>query len=220
MLKILLLEDDKILSEMITGYFAENGFLVETCLNAKKAAEMAYKNSYDAMILDVKVFGGDGFEALKEIRSSGIGIPAIFATSLRTLEDLQAGFDAVCDDFIKKPYELKELLIRVKSLIKRKYSHINDDFVVVGECKFNVHSGELYKDNEKIHLSIKESKLLSLFLQNKNKIISKETIMEALWGYDEEPSELSLRTYIKNIRSIIKKDCIVLKRGIGYMYEE
>ena len=180
---------------------------------------MAYERYFDLWILDVKIPLGDGFSLLKELRKSGKQTPAIFMTSLNTTNDLKEGFDAGCDDYIKKPFELAELSIRVKSLLKRSFSHKNEDFEYLGDgFRFELITQILYYNDKALTLPSKEIKLLSLLLKNKNNFLSVERIFEELWNYDEEPSELSLRAYVKNLRKILGKEKIINQRGRGYCY--
>ena len=111
-------------------------------------------------ILDVKIPEGDGFSLLAQIRENGDDTPAIFTTSLNTLEDLEIGYKSGCDDYLKKPFELKELLIRIQTLLKRKFSHKNDDFIEIGDgFKFEIQSKKLQKNGEFINLSNKEQNI-------------------------------------------------------------
>ncbi len=217
--KILLLEDDLSLSEIIEEFLIEQGYKVSLCDNAQQALNLGYEKHFDLWIFDVKVPLGDGFSLLEDLRKSGKQTPAIFMTSLNTINDLKYGFDVGCDDYIRKPFELAELSIRIKALLKRAFSHKNEDFDDLGNgFKFNFTSLILYHENKQLILPSKEIKLLSLFLKNKNRFLSTERIFEELWEYDEEPSELSLRAYIKNLRKILGKEKIINQRGRGYCY--
>ena len=219
MSKILLVEDDETLSELISEYLSEQGYDVTVCADAKAALDTAYERNFDILILDVKLPKGDGFSLLRELRRLGNDTPAIFTTSLNALQDLEIGYKSGCDDYLKKPYELKELLLRIQILIKRKFSHVNDEFIELNDgYKFYPSSKTLRQNGQIVNLSNKESELLALFLENKNTLISKETIFEKIWKYGEEPSELSLRVYVKNLRRILGKDAIVNRRGDGYIY--
>ena len=156
---------------------------------------------------------------MRELRRLGDDTPAIFTTSLNALQDLEIGYKSGCDDYLKKPYELKELLLRIQILIKRKFSHVNDEFIELNDgYKFYPSSKTLRQNGQIVNLSNKESELLALFLENKNALLSKETIFDKIWNYDEEPSELSLRVYVKNLRRILGKDAIINRRGDGYIY--
>ena len=219
MTQILLVEDDETLSELISEYLSEQGYDVTVCADAKAALDTAYERKFDILILDVKLPKGDGFSLLRELRRLGDDTPAIFTTSLNALQDLEIGYKSGCDDYLKKPYELKELLLRIQILIKRKFSHVNDEFIELnGGYKFYPSSKTLRQNGQIVSLSNKESELLALFLENKNTLLSKEAIFEKIWNYGEEPSELSLRVYVKNLRRILGKDAIVNRRGDGYIY--
>ena len=219
MTQILLVEDDETLSELISEYLSEQGYDVTVRADAKAALDTAYERNFDILILDVKLPKGDGFSLLRELRRLGNDTPAIFTTSLNALQDLEIGYKSGCDDYLKKPYELKELLLRIQILLKRKFSHVNDEFIELnGGYKFYPSSKTLRQNGQIVNLSNKESELLALFLENKNALLSKETIFEKIWNYGEEPSELSLRVYVKNLRRILGKDAIINRRGDGYIY--
>ena len=219
MTQILLVEDDETLSELISEYLSEQGYDVTVRADAKAALDTAYERNFDILILDVKLPKGDGFSLLRELRRLGDDTPAIFTTSLNALQDLELGYKSGCDDYLKKPYELKELLLRIQILIKRKFSHVNNEFIELnGGYKFYPSSKTLRQNGQIVNLSNKESELLALFLENKNALLSKETIFEKIWNYGEEPSELSLRVYVKNLRRILGKDAIINRRGDGYIY--
>ena len=219
MTQILLVEDDETLSELISEYLSEQGYDVTVRADAKAALDTAYERNFDILILDVKLPKGDGFSLLRELRRLGNDAPAIFTTSLNALQDLEIGYKSGCDDYLKKPYELKELLLRIQILLKRKFSHVNDEYIELnGGYKFYPSSKTLRQNGQIVNLSNKESELLALFLENKNTLLSKETIFEKIWNYGEEPSELSLRVYVKNLRRILGKDAIVNRRGDGYIY--
>ena len=219
MTQILLVEDDETLSELISEYLSEQGYDVTVRTDAKAALDTAYERNFDILILDVKLPKGDGFSLLRELRRLGDDTPAIFTTSLNALQDLEIGYKSGCDDYLKKPYELKELLLRIQILLKRKFSHVNDEFIELNDgYKFYPSSKTLRQNGQIVNLSNKESELLALFLENKNALLSKETIFDKIWNYGEEPSELSLRVYVKNLRRILGKDAIVNRRGDGYIY--
>jgi len=218
MAKILVLEDESMLNEMICEYLNANGHETIGVKSYEEAENLAYEEHFDLWIFDVKIIGGNGFELLEGLRKANITTPCIFSTSLHTINDLNMGFLSGCDDYIKKPFELAELLLRVNNLIKRNFAHqlqtIED---LGGGFTFDITQKILYKDGKDQRISAKENKLLTLFLQNKNRILSREEIYNALWDYDEVPSELSLRVYIRNLRKLFG-DRIVSKPKMGYMY--
>lgn len=217
--KILLLEDDLNLSEIVEEHLSDEGYEVNLVSDAEEALNLAYEKHFDLWILDVKVPLGDGFSLLRELRKSGKSTPAIFLTSLNTADDLKEGFKAGCDDYIKKPFELSELSLRIESILKRAFAHKNEDYEDLGNgFKFALNSQILYQNEKAVPLPSKEIKLLLLLLKNKNNFISVEQIFEELWEYGEEPSEMSLRVYVKNLRKILGKNSLINQRGRGYCY--
>ena len=177
MSKILLVEDDETLCDLIGEYLKDVGFDVCVCSDAQSAADLAYEQKFDLFIFDVKIPKGDGFSLLKE------------------------------------------LLLRVNSLIKRNFSHNFDDFVTIDdEFKFYFASKELRRSGVPVALSNKERELLALFLQNKNRLLSKDEIFSAIYVFNETPSEEALRTYIKNLRRVLGEEHIINRRNAGYMY--
>ncbi|WP_300448823.1 response regulator transcription factor [uncultured Helicobacter sp.] len=220
--KIMLLEDDFVLSEILLEFLQEQGY--DVCLydNAKDALNAAYEQYFDLWILDVKVPYGNGFDVLKELRGCGKDTPTIFITSLDRITDLQSGYKAGCDDYLKKPFELLELSYRISTLLKRSFSHTQQDFVTLHNgYTFGILTQLLYDETGNIvPLTQKESLLLSLLLQNKGHYVAQEMIFDTLWEYEQEPSEMSLRVYVKNLRKILGKDSILNQRGRGYCYNE
>jgi len=218
--KILLLEDDYNLSETISEYFEEQGFEIVCVFDGEEAFFKAYEESFDLYLFDVNVPKKNGFEVLKELRDDGKTTPAIFITSLNSMNSLEEGFLSGCDDYIRKPFELKELLLRVQVLIKREFPKKNEIIQITPNITFNSISNELKYDCELIKLNLKEIKLLKLFLQNPNELLSHDRIYDFVWDYDEEHSDNSLRTYIKNLRKILGKDKIVSLKKLGYKFNQ
>ncbi|MFG5123659.1 response regulator transcription factor [Campylobacter lari] len=217
--KILLLEDDLSLNEIINEALSDEGFKVSCIYDAQEALEKAYEEIFDLWIFDVKVPKGNGFEVLKELRESGKNTPAIFLTSLSMLDDVKQGFLSGCDDYIKKPFDIDELIIRVKNIIKRNFSHQKEDLILLNSSKnisFDPLNKTLYQDKEIITLTNKEKELLVLLLKKRPHFVSIETIFDEIWSLDEEPVIMSLRVYVKNLRKILGKDLIINQRNIGY----
>ena len=130
MYKVLLLEDDLTLQDMIVEYFIDNNYYICYCSSDNEVLDLVTKEKFDIQIFDVKIPKGNGFELLKELRTLNFNTPTIFTTSLNDISDLEKGFNAGCNDYLKKPYNLKELLIRVNSILKEniKEKILNDDF--------------------------------------------------------------------------------------------
>ncbi len=216
-IKIFILEDDPSLNETLVEFFEEKGFLVDSEYDGLEAESKLYENRYDLLIFDVNIPSLDGFELLKSIRGFGVKTPVIFLTARDGIEDVKSGFDFGAEDYIKKPFILEELYIRVEAILNR-YNKNNESYELSDNIKFNILSGELIIDGISHKLSKKESKLLEIFISSKGKILSHEEIFNELWEYDETPSDSSLRTYIKNLRKLLGKDSIESIKKRGYRY--
>lgn len=217
--RILLLEDDISLNETVVEYLQENDFDVISIYDGEDAYSKIYEEKFDLLLLDVNVPSLNGFELLENLRKDNINTPVIFITSLNSMDSFEKGFELGCDDYIRKPFELKELLIRIESILKRGYFHNIDTKVnIVDDIYFDASLNLLFKDDEQIKINNKETKLLKLFLQNQDQILSHDQIYDYVWDYDEESSEFSLRTYIKNLRKIFGKERIISVKKLGYRF--
>jgi len=215
---ILLLEDDRQLNETIQQFLEYHGYKVLSAYDGLSAQEIAYEKHIDLMLLDVKVPHQNGFAFLKTLRDKKITTPAIFITSLNSVDDVSKGFANGCEDYIRKPFALKELLVRIESLLKRHYGTNNETLVLGNDIIFDLKALSLTKENKPIALKTKELKLLRFFLRRPNELLIYEEIFNAVWEFQEEPSTASLRTYIKSLRSAIGKDRIVTVKNIGYRF--
>jgi len=218
MAKIFLLEDDSNLNDTIVEYLEDNGYEVVSTYDGYKAQERLYESNYDLLLLDINVPNLDGLELLKECRAEGVVTPAIYITSMDSVEDLEKGFESGCDDYIRKPFALKELLVRVESLLKRTFGTHDEKIELAKGLVFDTKELLLTQNHQKVSLKTKELKLLALFLQHTNELLEYEKIFEALWEYDEEPSAGSLRTYVKRLRAAIGKEKIETIKNIGYRF--
>ena len=215
--KIFLLEDDPTLNETVVDFLEDSGFVVDSVLDGYEAESMLYENRYDLILLDVNTPNLDGFSLLKSVRSFGVKTPVIFITARDGVEDVEEGFNAGAEDYIKKPFVLKELKIRIDAILKRHNVNSSEIELCDGAI-FKPTSGEVIVDGIAHKLSNKEAKLLEIFYKNKEQVISHEYIFNELWGYDETPSDSSLRTYIKNLRKILGKERIESIKKRGYRY--
>jgi DNA-binding response OmpR family regulator len=219
MSKILLLEDDANLNETVTEFLTEQGHDVVSVYDGYEAQEKLYESKYDLLLFDVNTPGINGFELLKEAREGDVVAPAIFITSLDSVDDLEKGFESGCDDYIRKPFALKELLIRVETLLKRGFFHEAKEVIEISSTiVYDIKNNELIKDEKSISLGKKESILLKLFMKAEGEVLAHERIYKHLWDYDEEPSDTALRTYIKNLRKMIGKERIVSIKKQGYKF--
>jgi len=219
-MKILLLEDDLALSDIILEYLEDHHNDVDLVYDGEEALSKAYENNYDLYLFDVNVPAIKGFDLLKMLRDEGDSTPTVFITSLNDIEDVSAGFESGADDYIKKPFELTELLLRINNIYKRTYTQTRSQQIqITDDLLFDIDKELLIHDKETIQLPLKELKALKHFLQHPNELVTFETLYSVLWDFDENPTSESLRAHIKNLRKNLGKDLIHSVRGSGYRLE-
>jgi len=218
-LKILLLEDDIILNELVEEFLQSIGHEVRCEYDGLEALSTIDEDSFDLFLLDVGIPNLSGFELLEELRNRKNLTPTIFLTSLSDIKSLEKGFSLGCDDYIKKPFDLKELEIRINHLKQVKQIDLQDTVIINENYKYNFKTFTITKNGKSTILSQKESKFLEYFIKNKNRIISFEEIVNNIWKYDTTPSNATIRTYIKNLRKIMDEHIIVTVKGLGYKFE-
>ena len=216
---LLLVEDDTALAETIQEFLEEHAHRVDTANDTEEAESKLYENRYDVVILDVNLPDGNGFELLRNAREEGLKTPAIFLTSRDRIEDLEHGFASGGDDYLRKPFELKELLLRIETLQKRNFYHEASNFIDIdAKTRYDITKGKLFIEGEEVKLGKKEGRLLKLFMQHIGEIIDHNRIFDYVWEFDEEPSDAALRTYIKNLRKLVGKERIVSFKKQGYQF--
>ncbi len=215
MIKILLLEDDIILQEIIEEFLIEKGYEVNSFINGEEALDNIEKKRYDMLLLDINVPEIDGFEIVEYLRNIKNTTPAIFITSLTNIKYLQKAFDIGANDYLKKPFDLEELDIRIKhqlSSIKGK------DSIEIGDFIFYPKKNIIVKNDKVFELKQKEVSILLYFLENRGSIISTEELIENVWINQNIPSSATIRTYIKNLRKIFGNEAISNIKGVGYRF--
>jgi len=213
--KILLLEDDIILQEIIEEFLLEQGYEVECFFDGEKALDAIGANAYDMLLLDVNVPNIDGFEILSYLREIGNTTPAIYITSLSGIDDLKKGFEIGADDYLKKPFELEELNARIKHIV-RLY-RIEEEIEFDG-MKFIPKAHQIVVGDKIIVMRQKEAQVLEYFMRNRGKIVSCDEIIENVWTDKHIPTHATIRTYIKNLRKMFKKEYFNNTKGEGYRF--
>lgn len=213
-----MLEDDELFAETLEDFLSDEGFSVTVAHDGEAVANLCYENSYDLYLLDINVPKLNGIDLLKALRDAGDKTPSIYLTSYKDKQTLTDGFLSGCDDYLKKPVDLDELLLRVKSLLKRSGKSVNK-VMLSNNLVFDPESRRVFDGDKDINLANKVIDLLELFIQNKDTIISKEMIIDKLWGYDEDYSDGSIRVYVNNLKKVIGKEAISNIKGVGYKFE-
>lgn len=218
-MKILLLEDDILLNEIIEEHLQSKGYIVISAFSGTEAQELIYSQKFDLFLFDVNVPNINGFDLLKNARKNDIKTPTIFLTSLNMLDDLEKGFESGCDDYVKKPIELKELDIRINN-IKRLFKISPENILKLSKnIYFDSVNLLIRKNEQELALTKKECEIL-LYLINKESTVSIEELSTNVWSYEDSPSASTVRTYIKNLRKILGEEFITNIRGVGYRFNK
>jgi len=218
-MKILFLEDDPVISDIVIDFLIDSieNCSVEHCYNSKEALAKAETGQYDLYLFDINVPGISGIELLKTLRAFSDATPAIFITAYQELKYLKEGFDAGANDFLRKPFELEELEVRIEN-IKRQFN-IDEEIQIKEDILFNPLLCQVIISDEITSLSARESAVLHYLISNKNRVISTDELLQNLWAYEEMPSDDTIRTYIKNLRHLLGKEHIINVRSKGYRFE-
>jgi len=200
MARIVLLEDDKILSETLCELLESEGYEVTLVMSGNALLDITASTSFELMLFDVNVPDYNGFELLKMLRESGDKTPCIFLTSLSDIASLSKGFEVGADDYIKKPFDFDELLVRIGAVLRKSFSSAENE-VSYKNLKYKISTNELFNEQTLILLAPQEQKLLALFFKRLDETITKE---ELLFELDSEnaASEGALRVYITKLRKV------------------
>lgn len=218
--KILVADDEVKIREMIHKYGTYEGFDITLAKGGYEAFDLFQKENFDLIILDVMMPDLDGFKTLEKIKKQK-DVPCIFLTALSQEYDRIYGFDIGADDYVCKPFSLKELFMRVKAILNRT-SNKENKILEYKTLRLDLEAHILKIDDENVFLSLKEFELLQYFLKNLNKVLEREKLITKIWGYDYEKDERTLDTHIKLLRKKMRQygKNIVTHRGIGYRFEE
>ncbi len=218
-MKILLLEDDPILSEIIEEFLCEHGYHVTLFYDGQEALDALFVDKFDILVLDINVPSLSGFELLKALKEAGIITPTIFITSLSQINDVKKGFALGAEDYLKKPFELEELLVRIERTKKLHNIEQNETIKLSDTMTYEPFNNTLFSASENFQLRKKEAQLLDYFLSQQNRLLSFEEIIEEVWRFDEVPTHATVRTYIKNLRSYGLEANIENIKGVGYRFK-
>lgn len=221
-MRLLLAEDEKSLSNVLVTILKHNNYTVDAVFNGQDALDYLETGVYDAVILDVMMPKLDGFSVLKTIREKGNKVPVLMLTAKSDVDDKVTGLDNGADDYLTKPFVTKELLARLRS-ITRRTGDVQDNAVAFGDVKLDRTSFELVGPKSKVLLTAKEFQIMEMFVKNPTAIISAETFMDKIWGFDSETEINVVWTYLSYLRKklalIGSKVTIKAVRNVGYTLE-
>ncbi len=210
---ILLLEDDLLLGETLEDLLDEEGYTLTWCKNGQEALDASFNAKFDLYIFDINVPLINGLTLLSELRSADDMTPTIYLTSHQEKSIMQEGFENGADDFIKKPFDSDELLLRIQALLRRTQGRVKE---CSGVLCIDPDRYVIYENKEELTLSKKEYTLLALMMDSEGKTVSKEMIIDALWPHNASVSDGSIRVLINRLKQELSSVEIQNVRGIGY----
>ena len=219
--KLLIAEDDVSLRHIAAAFFAKNGYEVDQACDGIEACNLVMNNRYDAIILDIMMPGKDGIEVCKFIRTR-YDVPVIFLTALGSESDILEGYEAGADEYVTKPFSTKLLLVKVNALINRyRGLLVKDGLVSVGEIVIEPSKRRVLISGSPIEISPREYDLLLYFIENKEQILTRDRILDAVWGSDFEGYDRAVDTYVKKLRATLGSASYHIETVIksGYMWK-
>lgn len=217
-MKILIVDDEELIRQVIKEYLVLEGYMIDEAIDGNDAVSKALSNDYSLIIMDIMMPNKDGYQACKEIRSVK-DVPFIMLSARGEEYDKLIGFDLGIDDYVTKPFSPKELVARVKAVLKRSTGE--ESIYKFGSLKIDDKAHDVLVDDDKVYLTPKEYDLLKYFVSNKNIALSREQLLTNVWGYDFYGDDRTIDTHVKTLRKNLGKcgDYIKTVRGVGYKFE-
>lgn len=224
-MKLFFLEDDAAIGMGLSYSLKNEGYDVTVAKNVKSAYEILNKETFSLYILDLTLPDGSGYDVCREIKKSG-DFPVIFLTAYDDEVNVVMGLELGADDYISKPFRVKELLARIKSVLRRYSKDSPDGVVSVGSINVNTNEAKVYKNGAEIILTAMEYRLLLIFINNRGKVLSRQSLLEDIWDVAGDfVNDNTLTVYIKRLRDKIEEDpakpqIIKTVRGLGYILDD
>lgn len=224
-MRILIIEDEQNLADIIAERLKKEQYLTDVAYDGKRGYEQALTGIYDGIILDVMLPYMDGFTVLSKLRSEQVATPILMLTAKAEVDDKVEGLDLGADDYLTKPFEMKELLARVRALCRRR-GELDQQILTYGDIRLHLGKPEVtcLANGESMNLGAKEYLLMEYFMRNESQIMTRDQITEKIWGYDNESEYNNVEVYIsflrKKMKAIGAKTQIKAVRGLGYHLEK
>lgn len=222
-MKLLYAEDEQAMSEAVTDILTYHKYIVDAVCNGKDALDYALADSYDGMILDIMMPEMSGIEVLRELRKKGCRTPILLLTAKSQVEDKIEGLDAGADDYLPKPFEMGELLARIRAMLRRR-EEFTPDILTCGNLSLNMQSSQLSCGDRSFTLPRLEYRLMEQLMLNQGIYLSSDELMAKVWGYDSDAEIGAVWVYIsylrKRLTALGANAEIKVKRGTGYTLEE
>lgn len=219
-MRILLVEDEEYMAQAVAQVLEKNNYTVDLAHDGEYGLDCALSGIYDIIILDIMLPGRSGLEILKTLRQEKIAVPVLLLTAKSETEDKVTGLDLGADDYLTKPFEMQELLARLRVLARRKQEITVQIGYEFGDVLLNPYTLSLFCGSQSFKLTLKESQLLEMLMDARGGVISKDRIIEKVWGFDSEAEDRHVEVYISFLRKKLKalgaNTSIETVRGIGY----
>lgn len=222
---ILIVEDEKKIADALKQGLSENSFTTEVAYDGETGWKVFQSKPFELVLLDINLPGMNGYDLCKAIRTSNHSVPVMMLTAMNTVEDKIEGFEAGADDYIIKPFDFRELLVRIRALLKRIHRTVAVGTILqAGDLQMNLDSKEVTRDNKHIPLTAKEFQLLEYLLRNKNKVVSRSDIALHVWDIDFDTKTNVIDVYVNYLRKKIDKGfehpIIHTQVGMGYILKD
>lgn len=221
--RILVIDDDPTLNSLIRQSFHAKGYEVITALNGMEGLKLAYRSHPDIILLDIMMPDLDGYETCRRLREIS-EVPVLMLTAMSSEEDMLRGFEAGADDYVKKPFSLRELEVRISAVMKRSSNGDNGEVAYDdGTLRIDLQRQHVYRDNQRVHVTPTEFRLLSCLIRHRGRVVSHEDLLREVWGDGYLDAIPSLSIYIRYLREKIEENpsephYIMTKWGVGYWF--
>jgi DNA-binding response OmpR family regulator len=221
MAKVLVIEDDLDLAQTVERYLKGEGFNVDRVGDGNEAASYISAYPYDLILLDWQLPGRSGVEILRDIRSRGLTTPVIMVTGLGSIDNKEKGLETGADDYITKPYEMRELLARVRSVLRRSQGQVTSAILTAGHICLDAKPRRVTVSGETVDLLPKEYQLLHFLMLNANEVFSPTALLDRVWPTDSDSTADAIRSTFKRLRKKVDEEGKALKTvyGVGYKIE-
>lgn len=221
-MRVLLVEDEVSLASAIGKIFEKNKILVDVVNDGIEGKLLSDNDVYDVIVLDIMLPGMSGLEILQHIRSQGKNVPVLLLTAKDSTADKVAGLNMGADDYLVKPFVTDELIARVRALGRRPWDVYSDSVLTYADLALNINNGELTIGTKPVRLTSKEAQLMEMFIRNPGITISKEQILDRIWGIESNAMDNSVEIYVHYLRKKMKDSQTIIKtiRGLGYVLKE
>lgn len=221
-MRVLVVEDEKDLNSIICSKLVKEGYNVDACYDGQAALDYMEAENYDGAIMDIMIPNKDGITVLREMRNAGIQVPVLFLTAKTETQDIVRGLDAGASDYMTKPFELLELMARLRVML-RTQNPVNENVITCGSLVVDMNNRQAIRDGKVIDLTVREYAILEYLARNRNVVVTREQIRVNIWNIDDDVNSNVIDVYIRYLRRKIddnyEEKLIHTIRGVGYKLE-